>query len=135
MKKVVRFFFKSFIGIYEELHADAVKLSFKEAVADFLAVFRGVGMLIFLNLLATVVFLFLPQGKDVIYIVSEDLASRPIQFGNFIWLIAGVFFWSLVSEFASRYALYVTDNSGKGLSGERVAWRKALQKALSTLFL
>lgn len=90
-------------------------------------------MLLFLNLLALIIFIFLPQGKDVIYIVSEDILS--FYFGSLLWLLLGLICWSYVSEFACRYAIYVTDNSGVGLSDQRVKFRKELQRTLSSIFL
>jgi hypothetical protein len=106
----------------------------KERVKDALAVLSSTSMLLFLNLLALVIFIFLPQGKDVIYIVSEDVGVAH-KVSSLLWLLFGLICWSYVSEFASRYALYVTDNSGIGLSDERVRWRKECQRILSSIFL
>lgn len=101
---------------------------------DFMDIVMSIGMLLVLQAGALLVFLFLPQGKDVLLIVAEEVGVSH-RFGSLIWLLMGIFLWSVVSEYASRYAIYVSDNSGKSLTQQRVVWRKAVQKAISDLIL
>lgn len=106
----------------------------KYLARDFIDILTSIGMLVVLQFAALFVFLFLPQGKDVLLMVAEDVGVSH-RIGSLVWLLFGVFLWSVVSEYASRYAIYVSDNSGKSLTEQRVAWRKALQKAVSDIIL
>ncbi len=58
-----------------------------------------------------------------------------VRVGNLFFLLLGVSLWSIVSEFGTRYSIYVSDNSGKSLSDERVNWRKTVQNVIADLFL
>ena len=121
--------------VFIELNEARNGLPISHQVRDFVSVLRSCGVFAVLNFLALLVFTFLPQGKDVLLMVVEDIGVKPHRFGNLICLLIGVFIWSIVSEFGSRYAIYVTDNSGRSLSDERVRWRKAVQDAIAQIFL
>jgi hypothetical protein len=108
-------------------------ITFRDLIFDFTKVLLSVGMPLLFTFAGIFVFTILPQGKDVLLIVIEDITNGLPA--SSIWLIFGICFWSIVSEFASRYAVYVTDNSARSISGERVEWRKELQKFISSLFL
>lgn len=110
-------------------------IQFRYLFGDFIAVLRSAGMFTFFNIVALVVFTVLPQGRDILLIIAEDITRSDAQFGNLIWLLIGVVFWSIISEYGTRYSIYVTDNSGNSLSDERVVWRKAVQKATAEIFL
>ena len=91
-------------------------------------------MFLILNVLALLVFIALPQGKDILLIIVEEVSIQ-FRFGNLIFLLFGVTLWAIVSEYGTRYAIYVTDISAKSISDKRVIWRKAVQKAVAQLFL
>jgi hypothetical protein len=84
--------------------------------------------------LATIAFLFLPQGTDVLLLLLEN----SFQTGNpsaLFFLLFGVLFWSISSEFCCRMLLYMTDNSGHSLSITSVQSRKSLQVQLAKFCL
>jgi hypothetical protein len=132
-------FFRLFSSLTEELIKAQKNIPFKEAAQDFIAVAGSANSLFLLNLLAVVTFIFLPQGKDVLWIVSEKVGTGSILSGIFqtdlLFLLAGLVIWSIISEFASRYAIFVTDNSGRTLTEERVLFRKLIQNFISAVFL
>ena len=128
------FMFGHFASVYKDLSAASDGISFRELFNDFLNVLRGSGMFLFLNIGALFVFIALPQGKDILLIVVEEVGIQ-YNFGNLIFLLFGVVLWAVVSEYGTRYAIYVTDNSAKSISDKRVNWRKAVEKAIAQLFL
>ena len=128
------FLFSYFVQIFKELWGKTIYLDTKEIVHDFIAVVRSTGMFGVLNIIALLVFTVLPQGKDIFLIIAEEVGVQK-RFGNLIFLLVSIVLWSIVSEFGARYAIYVTDNSGKSVSAERVEWRKALQKVMADTFL
>ncbi|MEP6514533.1 MAG: hypothetical protein ABJA79_11730, partial [Parafilimonas sp.] len=105
----------------------------EDKVSDFIEIFKSTRLFFVFNLLALFVFIALPQGKDVILITIEDLSN--FHFGSLISLLVGLIGWSVISEFGARYKIYVTDNSGRSLSDERVNYRKEAQKFVSTFYL
>jgi hypothetical protein len=90
---------------------------------------RGTGFFLFFAILALLVFMVITPGRDALLLVIENVhAGNP---GSLISLLTGIFIWSIISEFGVRYSIYVTDNSGKSLSAERVAWRKTVERMVS----
>lgn len=130
----IRFLFLHIINIVQGLQKAKDGIPFKERCIDVFSVIQKTGVLFLLNVLAFIVFTLLPQGKDVIFIISEEVGVEN-RYGNLIWLLIGVSFWSIISEFACRYSVYVSDNSGKSVSEERVKWKKAVQKLVAELSL
>ena len=97
---------------------------------DLFFVLRGIWVLIIFHLLAIVAFIFLAQGTDVLLLILEN----SFQVGNpvaLFFLLFGICFWSVSSEFCCRMLLYMTDNSGHSLSVASVKSRKALQVGLA----
>ncbi len=131
---LINFLLLHFRDIGLRLWAASDGIAFKFLLRDFWSVILNVGFMAVFQLLALLIFLYLPQGKDTLLIVVEDLAGNH-NFGNLAWLLIGLVFWSIVSEYAVRYAIYVTDNSGISLSAKRVHWRKELQQAIADIFL
>jgi hypothetical protein len=119
--------------MFKDLWKAKSDIPLRYLVSDFLAVLRSAGMFAFFNLVALLVFTVLPQGKDILLIIAEDIQFY--QVGNLFCLIIGVVFWSITSEYGTRYSIYVTDNSGNSLSDKRVVWRKAVQKSITEIFL
>ncbi len=130
----IKFLFIHIIKVSQDLFRAKDNIPFKELFIDAFSVIQKTGFFFLLNVLAFIVFAFLPQGKDVIFIISEEVGVEH-RYGNLIWLLVGVLFWSIISEFACRYAVYVSDNSGKSISEERVRWKKALQSVTAQLAL
>lgn len=119
-----------------KLSNDVSKIQVRYVLQDVAAVLRSAGLFVFFNAAALFVFGALPQGRDVLRIVAEEINNLPpYQWSNLFWLLIGVFVWSIVAEYGTRYAIYVTDNSAKSLSEYRVSLRKNLQKLFSGLFL
>lgn len=108
-------------------------IALNNLTTDFLTTISSAGIMLLFNAFGFVTFIFLPQGRDVLRIIAEDVAE--FRWGNLIWLLIGTLIWGLFSEFGVRYAIYVTDNSGNNLSDARVKWRKALQNAIADFFL
>lgn len=133
-KFLIQIIFFHFYAIIKDISKVIGQVSFKEFGEDCLAVIQSVGFLMVLNTIAFITFVFLPQGKDVLLIVSEEVGMEE-TYWNLFFLVCGLILWSMVAEFVSRYAIYVTDNSGKSLSQERVTLRKELQMIISSLFL
>lgn len=97
---------------------------------DLFFVLRGIWVLLAFHSLAILVFLFLPQGTDILLLLLEN----SFQVGNpatLLFLMVGVLFWSVSSEFSCRMLLYMTDNSGHSLSIASVKSRKSLQRILA----
>ena len=91
-------------------------------------------MLIVFHFIAVLAFIFLPQGTDVLLLLLEN----SFQVGNpsaLFFLLVGVLFWSISSEFCCRMLLYMTDNSGHSLSIASVQSRKSLQVQLAKFCL
>ncbi len=101
---------------------------------DLFFVLRGIWVLLVFHCLAVLAFVFLPQGTDVLLLLLEN----NFQVGNpatLLFLMMGVFFWSISSEFCCRMLLYMTDNSGHSLSIASVQSRKSLQVLLAKICL
>jgi len=116
-------------GSFTYIKIQASGIPFRYLLQDVLSVLQKVGLLVFLALIASVIFLALPQGIDTMLVVVEDLNKG--KAAKFIFLLLALFSWSIVSEFGIRYAIYVSDNSGKSLSDKRVAWKKAVQRIVA----
>jgi hypothetical protein len=134
LKSFAGFLFGHFRRIFHELKQARDGIPTKEAIQDMVAVGRGTGMFSLLSLIALFVFTLLPQGKDVLLLIVEEVGVEK-SYGNLIFLLVGVFLWGVTSEFGSRYAIAVTDNAGKNLNAQRVEWRKQLQKTAALVFL
>lgn len=107
---------------------------FLEFSRNLFFVCRGIWVLMVFHSLATIAFLFLPQGTDVLLLLLEN----SFQVGNpstLFFLLMGVLFWSISSEFCCRMLLYMTDNSGHSLSIASVQSRKSLQVQLAKFCL
>ena len=108
-------------------------IQFRYLLSDFFAVLRSVGLFFFLQLFGFILFVMVGQGRDILLVAAEDLNHGKAM--NTFFLLLGICFWSIAAEFASRYAIYVSDNSAKSLSDNRVRYRQALQKAFAAFFL
>ena len=123
----------SFIPAFEkgwfELSFSFKRLTIRMLMHDFLAVASNIGFVIIPAFLIGLVFLFLPQGRDTLRLVAENVSVFNIL--PLLFLLIGIVIWSIISELAVRYAIYISDNSGKNLSDDRVRWRKTVQKLLA----
>jgi hypothetical protein len=109
------------------------KIEPKQRWKDFFFMIKSAGFVIIPAFLSGFIFLLLPQGKDTLLLVIEDMVSWKL--GPFFFLLVGLVLWSGFSELAVRYAIAIADVSGNSLSEERVEWRKFLQKIFSEFFL
>lgn len=118
---------------FRKLRFVGKRVAFEDKVSDFIEIFKATRLFFLFNLLAFFVFTLLPQGKDILLIVIEDLSNFHIW--SLVSLLAGLLGWCIISEFGARYKIYVTDNSGLSLSEERVNFRKEAQKFVSSIYL
>jgi len=98
-----------------------------DRIRDFLAVLRGTWFTLFFNILALFAFLLLSQGQDMLFSIADNF-GRWQHIGLVVALLAALFFWSVCSGFSTRMLIYMTDNSGKTLSPDRVNDHKCAQK-------
>jgi len=102
-------------------------------LSDFFSVSASIGFVGIPALLVGVIFVCLSQGRDTLILVMEQtFAGSPWAL---LFLALSLCFWSVESEFSVRYAIYISDNTGKNLTDERVFWRKTVQKSLAGFFL
>lgn len=132
-KKFFSFFSAAVITSAGDLAKNAKGIQLRYLAADAIELLLSSKVLLLFNIVALLVFTVLPAGKDILLIVVEDLSRY--HFGNFFWLLLGVTTWGVIAEYAMRYAIYVTDNSGHSLSAERILWRKSLQKRIAIAYL
>ncbi|WP_344764085.1 hypothetical protein [Pedobacter ginsengiterrae] len=111
------------------------QLRIRDFVADFFSVLGSIGFVSVPAFLVGFIFLILPQGRDTLLVLIEQMLSSPHNWWPFFGLVIGVLLWSMASELAIRYAISISDNSGMNLSDERVLWRKTVQKLLAGSFL
>lgn len=137
MKKITSAVLGSFVPAFEkgifEICFSFKRLKLRILVHDFISVASNIGFVILPAFLVGFIFLLLPQGRDTLLLVVEKLSVW--NFGPLFFLLLGITAWSMVSEISVRYAIYISDNSGKNLSDERVTWRKTVQKLLAAVFL
>jgi len=127
----------SFVPAFEkgifEIRFSFKRLTLRTLVHDLISVASSIGFVIVPAFLVGFIFLLLPQGRDTLLLVVENLSAW--NFWPLIFLMLGITAWSMVSELSVRYAIYISDNSGKNLSDDRVMWRKTVQKLLAAIFL
>ncbi|HMO61020.1 MAG TPA: hypothetical protein PKC39_06485 [Ferruginibacter sp.] len=132
-QKVLLYIFRLVCFAFRRLRFAGRGIKLEDKITDFNDIFKTTRLFFVFNLLALLIFTMLPQGKDVILVVIEDLSEFKIL--STISLLFGLTGWCLVSEFGARYKIYVADNSGLLLTNERVNFRKEAQKFVSTLYL
>lgn len=93
---------------------------------DLLIVLRPLWFIGLFQVLVGIAVIFMPQGQDMILAILEDFVSG--QFWSFLCFIVALYFWSVTSEFGSRFILYLSDTSSHLLSPERVRRRKKIQR-------
>ncbi|MEH3115855.1 patatin-like phospholipase family protein [Pedobacter terrae] len=137
MKSYINAILGSFVPAFEkgifEIRFSFKRLTVRTLVHDFISVATSIGFVILPAFLIGFIFLLLPQGRDTLLLVVENLST--FNFWPIFFLLLGIAAWSMVSEISVRYAIYISDNSGKNLSDDRVAWRKTVQKLLAAAFL
>lgn len=137
MDNIIKLIFQSFIPAFEkgifEIRFSFKRLTVRTLVHDFISVASSIGFIILPAFLVGFIFLLLPQGRDTILLVVENLSAW--NFWPLFFLLLGIVVWSMVSELSVRYAIYISDNSGKNLTDDRVTWRKTVQKLLAAIFL
>jgi len=97
IRNFLKFLFDHFYNLLKDLWVAKSDIQLRYLISDFLSVLRSAGMFTFFNLVALIVFTVMPQGKDILLIIAEDILQY--HFGNLIWLLIGVVFWSIVSEY------------------------------------
>lgn len=133
----VRKLFDVFVPVIKkgvkELQVSIKRLTLRVLLYEFISVATSVGFVIIPSFLVGLLFLILHQGRDTILLVTEKMAEG--QYFPLFFLLAAIFFWSISSELSVRYSIYISDNSGKNLSDERVFFRKTAQKLIAGLML
>jgi hypothetical protein len=140
MKKILRllqFIFgpvvTDFLEVRKEISSLNEPLRFKEALSDFFHIARNTGFVLIPALLSGVIFLFLPQGRDTLLLVIEQMDAG--DYKQLVFLLICILIWSMFSELSVRYAIAIADNSGKSLRDSRVYWRKLSQRILASFAL
>src|ERR1035437_602598 len=87
IKKFAIFLFNHFYAIATELWNAKDGIPFNNLVSDTSATILSSGLMLVFNTLGFVTFLFLPQGKDVLLIVSEDISEFHPE--SLLWLLFG----------------------------------------------
>ena len=130
-------FFQHFIPAFKkgfvEIRISWKRLTLRVMAEDFIAIGSRIGFVVVPALVLGVAFVLLPQGLDTLLLVAEQLSV--FQPSPLIFLLLALAVWSVISEFSVRYAIYISDNSGKNLNDARVYWRKTVQKILAAVFL
>ena len=132
-EKVLKYIFNLVAFALRRLRFVGTTIPIEDKITDFFEIFKTTRLFFLFNLLALLVFTVLPQGKDVILIVIEDLSNY--QFWSLVTLVISLICWCIISEFGARYKIYVTDSSGFSLTDERVNFRKEAQRVVSSFYL
>lgn len=110
-----------------------MKHRFIQRLQDALVIFQGIWFLVLFDILAIIAFLFVPQGGDMLLIITENaLSGKGYQL---VGLITATLFWCISSEYCTRMLTYLADNSGRSLDPDRVNDRKRYEKWLATTAL
>ncbi|SEJ79323.1 hypothetical protein SAMN05216327_12046 [Dyadobacter sp. SG02] len=133
--------FKDFLGTFILPIKTASKLlevSFKQlplrtVIGDFFSVASSIGFVAIPAFLAGLIFILLEQGRDTLLLVVEKMIV--LDLWPLICLLVSLVIYSGFAELGVRYAIYISDNSGRNLTDERVFFRKTSQKLLAALFL
>lgn len=137
MIKLLTFIFgpvvTAMMEIRKEVRGLDEKLEFKIAIGDFLHVARNTGFVLVPALLSGAIFLLLPQGRDTLLLVVEKMDAG--DYKQLLCFLLGIVVWSMFSELSVRYAIAISDNSGKSLRDSRVYWRKVSQRLLTAFSL
>jgi hypothetical protein len=115
------------------LRRSVKNLPFRILLKDFVAVLTKIGFVVVPAFLTGLIFVFLPQGRDALLIVIDHIGDN--QYSQLTFLLLSLMLWSGFAELALRYAIAISDNSGRNLIDERVEWRKTVVKFLSGFFL
>lgn len=116
-----------------EINVSRKTLSVREMSSDIFSIGNNIGFVAIPAFLAGLIFLLLPQGRDTLLLVTQQMTDN--NYWPLFFLLISVFCWSIASEQSVRYSIYISDNSGKNLNDRRVFFRKTVQKSLAGLFL
>ncbi|RNL51821.1 patatin-like phospholipase family protein [Pedobacter jejuensis] len=137
MIKILTFIFGPIVNAILEIHQERKaleeKLEFKSAFKDFFHVARNTGFVLIPSLLCGAVFLLLSQGRDTLLLIVEKMDSG--DYSQLFCFLIGITAWSIFGELSIRYAIAISDNSGKSLRDSRVYSRKISQRILATFSL
>jgi len=114
------------------------KIPLIDYITDLLVALRGIWFLLILNLLAFFALFITPQGTDMMLSIIEDTGHAFITDGRIVpllCLLIVLLFWSIASEFCTRFIMYLSDSSGRSLSPGRVDNRKRLQTIIARVSL
>ncbi|HEX6225325.1 MAG TPA: hypothetical protein VFZ52_12985 [Chryseolinea sp.] len=109
--------------------------TFFDRLREFPFILRPLWFIVLFQLLVLVVYWFMPQGQDLLLAIMEDVAEWELM--TFFWFILAIAFWSITSEFGSRFILYLADISSYNLTVKQIHARKYVLKLVSksVLFL
>lgn len=135
--KILTFIFgpvvTAILEIRKEVKGLEEKLDSKAVIGDFLHVARNTGFVLVPAFLSGVIYVLLPQGRDTLLLVVEKMEAG--NYSQLLFLLIGIVLWSMFAELSVRYAIAITDNSGKSLRDSRVYWRKLSQRMLAAFSL
>jgi len=137
MKKILSFIFGPVVGavaeIFKEKKGLEDKWELKATLLDFLHIARNAGFVLIPSLLSGFIFLFLSQGRDTLLLVIEKMDSG--DYRQLLFFLLAILIWSVFSELSIRYAIAISDNSGKSLRDSRIFSRKVSQRVLASFGL
>jgi hypothetical protein len=133
LKDFLGTFVLPFKTVYKLLKISFKRLSTRNIIRDFFSVASSIGFVSIPAFLAGLTFILLPQGRDTLLLVVEKLISFDML--PLICLLLSLVIYGGFAELSVRYAIYISDNSGRNLTDERVFFRKTVQKLLAALFL
>ncbi len=102
-------------------------------IDDIFAVLRPLWFILIFQILVAVAIICVPPAQDVMLVILEDSISK--IWPPLIWFSLAMIFWSVTSEFGSRFILYLSDVSSHHLNPARVQRRKTIVRIFSILVL
>jgi hypothetical protein len=102
-------------------------------IDDIFTVLRPLWFIALFQVLVGFAIISLPEVQDVILIILEDTSLY--HWSPLTCFTIALLFWSITSEFGSRFILYLSDISSHNLNPDRVQQRKDIAKVYSTIVL
>lgn len=99
---------------------------------DIFVILRPLLIILVFQLVIAVALIGTTEGHDMIILLLEDFQK---QYGSILFYAVALFFWSIVSEFGSRFILYLSDISSHHLKPERVKRRAKIADIISRCML
>ncbi|MCW3102307.1 MAG: hypothetical protein JWO09_747 [Bacteroidetes bacterium] len=106
------------------------RIGWQDAYHDLFSVVRRLWFFFIFQVVAVLALIFLPQGQDLLQCLVEDAAMDNFQ--PALWLLVGMWIWSLTSEFGARMLLYLTDSNSE-IPHRRIIFRRLTQMLMPAM--